>query len=182
MPRTGKLAAIPGSLIFAAETSQFIVWPKSHALIRRVWAGQVRPDERPISARLLTLHQGDILIFRAETVHSGAGYSSWNVRALCYYTLHGDELVGNEAFPIAKGPATVSQLFLPLVRRLDSDETDARHVGLAARRAHVCARKQNQRTRIDVLNGMKKRKGPPGAQHGRAAPAVRPSQAAGTRE
>ena len=71
-------------LCLEEQGTQFVVWEGSHRTIRR---GKTRSSNTGINnmlRKVICLDPGDILIFRGDLVHAGAGFDNLNVRVHCY--------------------------------------------------------------------------------------------------
>ena len=67
---------VPHSVIVALQSDTYLdVWPGAHHMYRRdIW------PTSSINVRRVILQPGDVLLFRADTVHAGSAYTNRNVR------------------------------------------------------------------------------------------------------
>lgn len=80
---------VPWSVVLCVErTSRFVLWSYSHKHVRSrsssVCPGGVQDVAREVARKDLTLHRGDVLFFRGDLVHAGAGYQLPNTRVHAY--------------------------------------------------------------------------------------------------
>lgn len=85
-----ELYEIPINVLIALQKNTFLnVWPHSHKLISvEYMTDRIIPseyiDQKPIHKKVIELEPGDVLLFRGDLVHGGAGYKETNYRMHCY--------------------------------------------------------------------------------------------------
>lgn len=84
-----EIHEIPINVLIALQKNTSLnVWPKSHKLVSTEYLGDdVRRydnDIKPIHKKVIKMEPGDMLLFRGDLVHAGAGYSELNFRMHCY--------------------------------------------------------------------------------------------------
>lgn len=86
-----KLNEIPiNVLIPLKKNASLNVWPRSHELVSTEYLDG-SPERhkacigmKPIHKKVIGLEPGDVLLFRGDLIHAGAGYKESNYRIHCY--------------------------------------------------------------------------------------------------
>ena len=88
---------IPLLVLVALQPNTFIyLWENSSKVIQGTYKGD------PIEPTKIELKQGDILVFRADTIHAGSDYDEENIRMHCYLDSEEVERDENRTFIISK--------------------------------------------------------------------------------
>ena len=71
-------------LCLDGQGTRFVVWEGSHRTIRRAKSRRSTKGISNVRRKVIYLDPGDILIFRGDLVHAGAGFENLNIRVHCY--------------------------------------------------------------------------------------------------
>lgn len=88
---------VPLLVLVALQPNTFIyLWENSSKVIQGIYKGE------PIEPSKIELKQGDILVFRADTIHAGSDYEKENIRMHYYLDSQEVERDENRTFIISK--------------------------------------------------------------------------------
>lgn len=86
-----ELHQIPINVMIPLQKNAALnVWPRSHELVSTEYLSDDPKryakygSMKPINKKIIHLEPGDILLFRGDLVHAGAGYTERNYRMHCY--------------------------------------------------------------------------------------------------